>query len=286
MDWTRARAILLVAFTVVNLLLAFFLWGPKGNLATAEPTARWQLVQLQARLDERGLLLPSGIALPTTPDPMYFLRVEFRPYPGKREPAGEPSEGIVSASDVRYRRDPGTRETVFEPLDPRSTTVPDLSDSVALRSAAEQYLRSRGLMPAGAYFSGVFRGESGGAVVEYVPQYDGLPVYSGYVRVYFSERGVTRAVQHWVEPVGLKEGTPKPVRPASEALLRLAGHLEQESEDVRTIVDVRLGYYSGPSVTVAAAGEISAWETVPVWRITLDNGMVYYVNAFNGELES
>nr|WP_245302798.1 two-component system regulatory protein YycI [Symbiobacterium terraclitae] len=123
-------------------------------------------------------------------------------------------------------------------------------------------------------------------MVEYVPVYDGLPVYSGYVRVYFSERGVVRVVQHWVEPVGFKEGAPKAVRPAAEALLRLAGHLEQESKHVRTIVDVRLGYYSGPSVTVSAAGEISAWETVPVWRITLDNGLVYYVNAFNGELES
>ncbi|MBP2019468.1 hypothetical protein J2Z79_002907 [Symbiobacterium terraclitae] len=286
MDWTRARAILLVAFTVVNLLLAFSLWGPKGDLATAEPTARWQLVQLQDRLDERGLLLPSGIALPATPGPMYFLRVEFRPHPGKRVHASEPSEGIVSASDVRYRHDPSTRETVFEPVDPRSTPAPDLADRLALRAAAEQYLRSHGLLPAGAQLSGVFRRESGGAMVEYVPVYDGLPVYSGYVRVYFSERGVVRVVQHWVEPVGFKEGAPKAVRPAAEALLRLAGHLEQESKHVRTIVDVRLGYYSGPSVTVSAAGEISAWETVPVWRITLDNGLVYYVNAFNGELES
>lgn len=286
MDWTRARAILLVAFTVVNLLLAFSLWGPKGDLATAEPTARWQLVQLQARLDERGLLLPSGISLPATPEPMYFLRVEFRPYPGNLKPASEPSEGIVSASDLRYRHDPGTRETVFEPADPRFVPEPDLSDRMALRGAAEQYLREHGLLPAGAQLSGIFRRESRGAMVEYVPRYEGLPVYSGYVRVYFGERGLVRVVQHWVEPVGFKDVPPKPVRPAAEALLRLAGHLEQESEHVRTIVDVELGYYSGPSVTVSTTGEISAWETVPVWRITLDDGLVYYVNAFNGELES
>lgn len=285
MDWTRARAILIVAFALVNLVLAVSLWMPKDDLASAEPTARSQLAQLRSRLDERGLLLPSSVVIPATPEPMNFLRVEFRPYPANDGAAGESSGGSAPATDLRYRNDAATRETVFLPAYPQDWPAPDLSDRAALRTAAEGFLQTHGLLPDDAQLSGIFSRPSG-AMVEFVPAYEGLPVYSGYLRVYFSERGIERVVRHWVHPVGFKEGPPKAVRPAAEALLRLAGHLEQESDEVLTIVDVHLGYYSGPSVTVSAADEVSAWETVPVWRITLDNGLIYYVNAFNGELES
>lgn len=285
MDWTRARAILLAAFAVVNLILAYALWGPKGEMNPSEPTARSQMVQLRTRLDERGLLLPSGITLPTTPPPMHFLRVEFRPDPPKPDAAPEPFEGVTARASLRVRYDPTTRETVLEPARAEAKTQVDLSDRGGLLRAAEEFLRQYDLLPDDVQLSGIFLREDG-AVVEFVPAHEGLPVFSGYLRVYLSQRGIERAVMHWVEPVGFKEGAAKAVRPAAEALLRLAGHLQADGEQVRTIVDVRLGYYSGPSVTVPAAEEISAWDTVPVWRITLDNGQVYYVNAFNGELES
>ncbi|BAD42286.1 hypothetical protein STH3305 [Symbiobacterium thermophilum IAM 14863] len=270
---------------MVNLILAYSLWGPKGELDPGEPTARSQLVQLRTRLDERGLILPNAVTLPTTPHPMRFLRVEFRPNPTKAPPVDEPSEGAPAASRLRSRYDAAARETVLEPVDGAGGTPVDLSDRLLLRQVAEDFLRANGLFPHDVQLSGIFLRENG-AMVEFVPTYDGLPVFSGYLRVYLSPQGVERVAHHWVEPVGFKPGAPKAVRAASEALLRLAGHLEPGDGQVRTIVDVRLGYYSGPSVTVPGAEEISAWETVPVWRITLDNGQVYYVNAFNGELES
>lgn len=284
MDWPRARAILIAAFAVVNLILAYSLWGPKGELDPGEPTARSQLVQLRTRLDERGIILPSAVTLPTTPAPMRFLRVEFRANPTNPAPWDEPSEG-AAVSRLRSRYDASTQETVLEPAGGEGTGPVDLSDRLLLRQTAEDFLRAHGLLPDHVQLSGIFLRENG-AIVEFVPTYDGLPVFSGYLRVYLTAQGVERVVHHWVEPVGLKAGAPKAVRPAAEALLRLAGHLETGDGQVRTIVDVRLGYYSGPSVTVPGAEEISAWETVPVWRITLDNGQVYYVNAFNGELES
>lgn len=284
MDWTRARAILIAAFAVVNAMLAYALWGPKGDLNAGEVTARSQLVQLRARLDERGIVLPGGVSLPKTPGPMRLLRVEFRLNPTNPDPAVEPFVGAVNASELRSRYDAATRETVLEPVRREERSLLDLSDRLLLRQAAEDFLRKHGLFPADVQLSGIFLREDG-AMVEFVPTYGGLPVFSGYLRVYLSPRGVERVVHHWVEPVGFKEGAAKAVRPAAEALLRLAGHLETGGQ-VRTVVDVRLGYYSGPSVTAPAAGEVSAWETVPVWRITLDNGQVYYVNAFNGELES
>jgi len=277
---------LLVAFTVVNLILAFALWGPEGEMITFNrPSARSQLVQLRTTLDERGLILPSGVTVPDTPGPMRFLRVEYQPDPEKPGGASELSKGGTDLPDFMTRFDPTTRETTLEPLRVPSSPAVDPADRTTVRQVAEAFLQEHQFLPADARFSGIFAAAEG-AVVEFAPHYQGLPVYSGYLRVYLTPGGVERVVKHWVAPVGYKEGPAKAVRPAAEALLRLAGRLEQEDGHVRTILDVQLGYYSGPSVTVSAADEISAWETVPVWRITLDNGLVYYVNAFNGELES
>lgn len=299
MDWTRARAILLIAFAVVNLILAYSLWSPESSLpALAEPSNRVQTEQLRARLSDRGLVLPPGVLIPSTPPPMRFLRVEYAPdltfsqlqFESFRrglapvEPQRQGFEG--SSGNPEPTLDPETQVVIYRPraTGPAARDV-KLDSKTNVREVAEEYLRYQLLMPGNAFFSGVLPRENG-MMVEFVPYYQAIPVYSGYIRVDLSGRGIEEVRQFWVQPMGYKEMQPKAVRPAAEALLRLAGHLERTGERTRTIIDVRLGYYSGPSLTVPVAEGISAWDTVPVWRITLDNGMVYYINAFNGELES
>lgn len=300
MDWTRARAILLVAFTAVNLVLAYSIWGPDSHLpALAESSNRVQIEQLRARLSERGLVLPPGVLIPSTPPPMQFLRVEYHPDLNFRQLRTERFRRGVSQPETQRGAfqgadgnpeptlDPETMSILYKPraLGPAARDV-KLDNKAQVRQVAEEYLKSQLLMPADAQLSGVFPLEENRMMVEFVPHYQGLPVYSGYLRVEVSARGIETVVQFWVRPVGYKETAPKAIRPAAEALLRLAGHLERTGERARTILDVRLGYYSGPSVTMPMPDGVGAWDTVPVWRITLDNGMVYYINAFNSELES
>ncbi|MFZ5823742.1 MAG: two-component system regulatory protein YycI [Bacillota bacterium] len=200
------------------------------------------------------------------------------------EPKRKGFEG--SSGNPEPTLDPETQVIIYRPqaTGPAAREV-KLDSRIDVREAAEEYLRYQLLMPESGFLSGVFPREQG-MMVEFVPYYQGIPVYSGYVRVDVSARGIEEVRQFWVRPAGYKEMQPKAVRPAAEALLRLAGHLERTGQRTRTIVEVRLGYYSGPSLTVPVAEGISAWDTVPVWRITLDNGLVYYINAFNLELES
>lgn len=300
MDWTRARAILLVAFTVVNLVLAYSIWGPDSNLpALAGPSDRVQTEQLRFRLAERGLVLPPGVLIPTTPPPMRFLRVEYRLDLNFWQLRVEPFRRGVTQVEPQRQAFEGTSGNPEPTLDPQSMAIiyephaqgpaameVNLENRSQIRQTVEDYLTYQLLMPPDAQLSGIFRPEGKGTIVEYVPNYQGFPVYSGYIRAELSPSGVEKVVQFWVKPLGYKDTPPKAVRPAAEALLRLAGHLERTGERVRTILDVRLGYYSGLSVTMPMADGVGSWDTVPVWRITLDNGMVYYINAFNSELES
>jgi len=297
LDWPRARSILLVAFTIVNLVLAYSLWGPDTTPALAEPSGRVQVEQIRARLSERGIILPTGVLLPPTPEPMRFLRVEYRPdlnlersddesyhrlAPTPLRPFG--FDGLGTSPEPTL--DPDTQAVIYRPeATGRAAQPVDMENEAEVRQVAEDYLEDEQLMPDDAYPTGIiFRGET--ALVEFVPLFEGTPVFSGYTRVEVSKRGIETITQFWVRPRGYKDAPPKAVRTAADALFRLAGHLERSGTSARTILDVRLGYYAGRSLTVPAPDAISSWETVPVWRIHLDNGAVYFVNAFNGELES
>lgn len=299
MDWNRARTILLIAFTLVNLVLGYAWLRPDTGLPTvAGPSVRAQEEQVRAKLSDRGLVLPSGVTLPSPPDSMRFLRVEYQSDPfidtavpefsGKGKPISEAASVVDGrpARQVEPTFDEATQATVYTPA-AMGEAARDLKleNRSQVRKAADDYLRAQGLLPQTAYPSGIFPQEQV-LVVEYVPQYQGIPVFAGYIRAEVSTRGIERVTQFWVRPLGYKGTAPKPVRPAAEAVLRLAGHLERTGQSVRTIVDVRLGYYAGRSLAEVPSDSIRAWDTVPAWRITLDNGAIYYINAFNGELES
>ena len=61
------------------------------------------------------------------------------------------------------------------------------------------------------------------------------------------------------------------------ALLRFLERYEG-SETGESIVDFSLGYYTREY-------DAQRWEIPPVWRIRLNNGEIYYINAFTGNPE-
>ncbi|HYF92959.1 MAG TPA: hypothetical protein VD969_12030 [Symbiobacteriaceae bacterium] len=296
MDWPKARAILLAAFTVVNLILAYSVWGPTALFPGQTDTPQGQtLEQFRETLSNWKLTLAPNVLLPRTPDPMRFVRVEFQPTPDLMKWSSELSgvapdmsgrDDLAAAESLQPHINPQTQAMEYFPLAKglaaRSVTLTESREVTAL---AEDYLRVMSLFPVGARFSGTTENkEKGTVIVEFVPFFDNRPVYSGYVRAEISSRGVEKVTRFWVVPRSYTEAPAKQVRPASEALLRLAGRLA--STKPRTVTDIQLGYYAGQPLSPAQSDDVHGWDTVPVWRITLDGYELYYINAFNGEWES
>lgn len=293
MDWPKARAILLAAFTVVNLILAYSIWGPNSLPADLTDVQERQTpTQLRSTLIDRGLILPATVTIPRTPGPMQFLHIEWPSTPDYEQWNPEDSLTVNSHTPpgmehLRPLVDPETKATVFR-IEATGTAARDLKldNREQVQRFVDDYLRQVALLPAGARYSGYFpRSEFGRAVVEYVPDYKGFPVYSGYVRAEVSTRGIESITRLWVVPTGYTPAQPKAIRPAGEALLRLAGRLNSNMRP-RTVTDIQLGYYAGRALVPTQSGDVHGWDTVPVWRIVLDTGEVYFINAFNGEWES
>lgn len=295
MDWPRARAILLAAFMMVNLLLAYSLWSPGGLPGLSAASEPRQIEQLRGRLFERGLVLPNAVSVPRSPEPLRFLYVEYRPTPGLAT-GGSESSGVVPPESALIARhawmsphfDTTTQAVIYHPqADGTAEREVRLDNRQQVVQVAEEFLSLESLMPDRAVFSAILpQPGTENLLVEFVPEYEGFPIYSGYIRVEISQRGIETVVIFWVEPRGYTEALPKAVRPASEALLRLAGRLEASGHARDTITMIHLGYYAGRSLTVTQTDDIQGWDTVPVWRITLDSGAIYYINALNGEWES
>lgn len=301
MDWPRARAVLLIALTLVNLLLAYSIWGPSGVFPELSGTPHQQQVE-----QVRAILLDHGFGLmapvPRTPAPMPFLRVEYQPtLEALQRPYELPFRDVASvpalsgplafsgpANELQPSVDPKSQVVTYRPAG-RGRAGREFSpqNHTDLEKEVHNYLQGEGLLPRGAQLSAAYaRKSSGVTVVEYVPVFEGIRVFSGYVRAEVSGRGVETVTQFWVQPLGFKDTGTKPVRPASEALLRLVGHLERIGSPRTQIAEIQLGYYAGRTLSTQESGFINAWDTVPVWRIRLETGDVYYINAFNGELES
>jgi hypothetical protein len=299
-DWPKARGILLAAFTAVNLILAYFIWGPSAVLPGMTEASHQQVVdQVRVTLAERGITLPDSVTVPSAPGPMRFLHVEYRPTPRFSQwPAefsgvnGAPvgmtgARGTEGVQGMRPQIDKESQAIFYRP-EAMGAAAHDvkLDNRRQVQQVAEEYLRRQMLMPPGAVFSGMFAPEAGKVTVEYVPMFDRYPVFSGYVRAEVSPHGIETVRQLWVSPSGYTAAPPKAVRPASEALLRLAGRLQNAGTKRLAIREIQLGYYANRSLTVTQPDGVNGWDTVPVWRISLDSGEVYYVNAFNGEWES
>lgn len=295
MDWAKARAFLLAAFTVVNLILAYSIWGPTALFPYLNETQGQAMEDFRETLFNRRLILPATVSLPRTPGPMRFLRVEPSPTPDLMKWAVEISD-IMASTGVRD--DIAAMESLRPTVDPKTQAIQYFPQALGLAAhdvkldsrehvvrVAEDYLRTMALFPPGAHLSGITENKEKGTVtVEYVPLFDGHPVYSGYVRAELSVHGVERITSLWVVPREYSAAPAKQVRPPREALLRLAGRLA--SAQLRSVTDIQLGYYAGRTLPLTKSDDVHGWDTVPVWRITLDGGETYFINAFNGEWES
>lgn len=279
MDWARARLILLVAFTAVNLSLAYLIWGESAHgLIADRGSSRVERDQLRVSLLQRGVELDSSVVLPPTPQPMRFLRVVH-------QPATLPPDLILNGAGFSVDSQSGL--IGFQPgaKGPAAREL-KLENRGTVTQFAQEYGHSINLLPQEAQVSGIYPLESGLLRVEFSPIYNGLPVFAGFVWIDLSPRGVEVITRFWVIPEGLKEGTAKAVRPAQEALLRVADQLQANKAAERRVVEVRLGYYAVPATVGSPTSLVRAWDTVPVWQVRVADGRRYYVNAFNGQLEN
>ncbi len=294
MELSRAKTLLIAAFFLLNLFLFYHIWEEKGESLFPYGQEE-ELSQLESALEEAKLEM--AIGLPRGGIRIGHLVVE--PWKIERSEAVHPvwdALGIEreAASDV-LEEQPAQAEEERVIISRHGTgdyrLVLREGGTVSLNSALEtpseedvaweEMEKAAQDFVDGIPYMADFeldymqRGQEG-TVLNYRQVYDHFPLYAGYLQVFMNGLDLTGFYLYRLEPVGFAEQA-REIVPPSTALLRF---LEVYAPDGRhkAIVDFSLGYYSQEY-------DAERWEIPPVWRIRLNNGELYYINAFTGNLE-
>ncbi len=103
----------------------------------------------------------------------------------------------------------------------------------------------------------------------------GYPMFKIHMELFYSEQRILAYSQDVIELKPSEGAKDQQVLPASKAIANL---IERNLPAGSTIKEIKLGYYG--EIFPDAERQVSA----PSWRVLLENGETYYVNAINAEV--
>ncbi len=294
MELSRAKTLLIAAFLLLNVFLFYHIWEEQGESLLPFGQEE-ELSQLQSALDDAKLEMAAG--LPRGGIRIGHLVVE--PWEIERseivfpvwEALGMQGEAVSNALEeqpaqageervIISRHGRGDYKLVLREggtVSLSSELDKSLEENVAwdeMERVAQDFVDAIPYM-ADFELDYMQHGQEW-TVINYRQHHDHFPLYAGYLQVFMNGLDLTGFYLYRLEPVGFAEQA-REIVPPSTALLRF---LEVYAPDGRqkAIVDFSLGYYSQEY-------DAERWEIPPVWRIRLNNGELYYINAFTGHLE-
>ncbi len=271
MDWPRAKTILITAFALLNAFLIYRVWEVI-NLDESHylPVTVEQIREVSEELAAEGIELAAPV--PRKAPPMAFLV-------------------LAHAGPEKQGQEPGPGKEGEKPDQTAGGTqgkgqAPGTLNANTARRLAEGFIETKGGFPPASRFDGVVFLEAEGLyLVRYYQEFDGWPVFGGRIEVKLSTDGrVVDFQRTWLKPLGYS-GPRKGIIPATEALGRLNALLKSRDSGEKArpgagwvIREIDLGYYS-------RIYDANQWEAPPVWRIRMEGGDTFYVNAYTGERE-
>ncbi len=287
MNLGRAKLILVVAFTGLNIFLGYQLFWPDfGRLTEVSVTAE-DLRETEQMLAENNLVLDASFdRSPQTSDfitvsPDWKIRQALLYDLIKTGVQIEETEHTTyyrSVDRVAVIHNSGLIQIFYS-----SGSGASLGDNGTelghgdLKNRVEEFLAEDELLPEGINFDYLEQKEDGSIALNYHQTLGGMPIFSGQIKIVIDGDRVKAVEIYWLELAERAPPRDMEVISPAEALKNLVSELGPVSEE-RIIEKIDLGYYSGEY-------DAEKWEVPPVWRIVLDNNQYYYINAFTGNLE-
>ena len=282
MNWSRARAILILGYLILDVFLGYTAFAARGAPGQVTSTEVQRAVE---QLKAQGISVAAQV--PRQVMAASFLSVKM----GQTDPQQVvkkllgPGEHVAqSAPEITVWTDAaGARVTLL-------ATGVILYDAVGVESSgrqrfdersarafAEKYITSRGLMPPDARFDFVKQTGPNQFVVQYYQDYRGTPLFGGYVTAMVDGAGVSRLRIAWFTPVDAPEKR-RIVVPVTDALVKAIPAMSKVLPGEATLENIRFGY-------LAEAMDARQWDAYPVWRLEFQDGILVYLNGYTGDME-
>jgi hypothetical protein len=290
-DWPRAKTILIVAFLLLNAVLAaqlyllplFDLSARPVSLTAIKEVLAGKGTELAAALPRRGPTAPFALlATPAYSD--RELTIIARNLLGRGAVRVSDGAALGGESAVSYRGPGGqlvvvtARGLVSYENQAAVGSGGAISAQEAVGKAAE-FVREH-VGESGFVFEGVTELEPGWFRVDYLQRFRGSFVFPGYITLVVKSDGVAAMWMHRLR-VSFETGSARRILSAAEAVLSLVNHRQNAGDTQALSVEkVDFGFYSPIYDTLDPT-----WRGVPVWRIHTSRGE-FFINAHSGVIEA
>lgn len=276
LEWRKAIIILIISFISLNLFLATNIWHrvkPTNDFNLTEN----QQEQIETLLKQRNVTLKADIS--TDGRPQSFLEISLKPIDEER--TLENFFGKNAKPQVEHNKD--NKSYVFDDkqliitdngeltyFDNKEEKQSSQLTKEKAKKEADDFLKSHGETLEQAVLSNITYDEhSKGYLLEYTRYHEDFFIANSYAAILVTPSGVKMYYQCWMDPVryiGKKRSVISPLT----AVMRVT--TEVQSQDPFIISNIEQGFYS-------KSYNADRIQAAPVWKIALENGDVYYVNA-------
>ncbi|ABR50820.1 hypothetical protein Amet_4754 [Alkaliphilus metalliredigens QYMF] len=292
MDWSKAKNILIVAFIITNILLIYNIEKDHFNQEDFVVFSEEHINNVQNYLMESNIYLLTPISREIKSLPTLTVKYkEFSPNEVAEKFLGDgyevqgtnAQESVYTLGEKQLKVEGRKRITYYD-LEKSHQGRPLSDEEMIAKSQA--FLREYGLLEENIVLEQIYFGT--------VKLFGSNPVYQliyrqtyqehflgeSYINVYANQYGIIGVEAMLLEQEKTSEQKKK-IIPATEALLRRMDEMvyDHRGEEI-FITDIEVGYYFNPEDINVPVENIYSGTAFPTWRITLDNGRIYYVEAY------
>ncbi len=293
MDWSKAKTLLIVAFIITNIFLGYNIHSEKSRQNEIQIVDSRHLENVEQHLNDNGISLSIGIPNKVVSLPM--LTVKYKNFDSdevakkilgkgyskeifnndglKKEIfKGNGGELIIENNKRLAYKNKGNRERVRIPNE-------EAAAKIANDFLKQHKLMKDDIIPDRIYHETGEYAEDGPAYkLVYNQTYKDKFLGQSYIHVYVNHSGVVAVEAMLLECEKIQQPHKK-VIPATEALMGIMNTILQENKQPISINEIEIGYYFSPA-RYADWKEVDSGTAIPSWKITIQNGKTYYIEAY------
>ncbi|WIV12504.1 two-component system regulatory protein YycI [Proteiniborus sp. MB09-C3] len=275
MDWSKAKNILIIAFIITNIFLAYVLINSRN---TNVPIVGDDFIKdVKAFLLEKNIKVAVDIPKDIPSLPLFRIKYEiYNPqdianrFLGKRYTTetikGNPYSYFINGNkNVTVKNG---NEIIYENTD-TSLLYDNLTTNKA-ENIAKGFIEDKGFS-VDDYKLSIINHEDGAYFIEYTKIIDDFYFEKSYMRFIISSTGINRFERYWIESAESDDPITITIMSAPRALLKL---LAMEEAYDKTIEEISICYYLDPQKHMGASdpGNTKGGKATPAWRIIFDDG--------------
>ena len=286
MDWAKAKTILIAVFLIINMFLAYMIFGARTDSIGYIDNDRIKL--MTDYLAEKDITITGRIPTKRTAMPSITMKYKlFRKEDIKKSffSSEEKVAELTSESTVSLRgKDIGISIKDSRELDYTDSRIKPAKviDNEVCRKSIEEFLGRLGMKDDADIK--VAEDIEGYKRYIYAQSFKGATIYNSIMEFHVNDSGIRKARIIWFETVkqaGKKTGVISPLI----ALLYLPKHNEENTVPSNEVLEIQQGYYFGTGENGQVdASKVEEGTAFPVWKITTNRDIIY-INAYNEKVE-